>query len=112
MRLLRQPEDTVLAGRSLSVALKELKHRFSQTSSTFLELHMDNVPEILPLPVQLAVYRIVEEALNNLQKHSNATQATVQLRRTQLDSRPPNKTTPNRTSVELRLKIEDNGSGF
>lgn len=112
VRLLRQPEDTVLAGRSLSVALKELKHRFSQTSSTFLELHMDNVPEILPLPVQLAVYRIVEEALNNLQKHSNATQATVQLRRTQLDSRPPNKTTPNRTSVELRLKIEDNGSGF
>ena len=50
----------------------------------------------LPADVQVSLYRIAQEALNNVVKHAKATQAVVCLR---LDE-------------EVRLSIEDNGCGF
>ena len=50
----------------------------------------------LPADVQVALYRITQEALNNVVKHSRATQATVTL---QLDG-------------PVQLTICDNGCGF
>lgn len=47
--------------------------------------------------IKTAVYRIIEEALNNIGKHSGADTARIELQRVQ-----------NR----IRLKIEDNGRGF
>jgi PAS domain S-box-containing protein len=51
---------------------------------------------MLPPVVQIGLYRIAQEALNNIVKHANATQAIVTLR---MDD-------------EVRLVIEDNGNGF
>ncbi len=50
----------------------------------------------LPPDVQVGVYRIAQEALNNVVKHSKATQAVVTLR----------------LNGGLRLAIADNGCGF
>ena len=50
----------------------------------------------LPPDVQVSLYRITQEALNNVVKHSKATQAVVTLR---LDG-------------AMHLSIEDNGCGF
>jgi PAS domain S-box-containing protein len=50
----------------------------------------------LPPDVQVALYRIAQEALNNVVKHSQATQAAIMLR---LDR-------------QVRLNITDNGMGF
>ncbi len=50
----------------------------------------------LPAEVQVALYRITQEALNNVVKHSKATQAGVALR----------------LGDEVRLSIVDNGCGF
>ena len=50
----------------------------------------------LPPDVQVAFYRIAQEALNNVVKHSKASQAAVMLR----------------LGEQVRLSITDNGTGF
>jgi signal transduction histidine kinase len=51
----------------------------------------------LPPDVQVAFYRIAQEALNNVAKHSSASQATVSL---------------HFRSEGVELSIEDDGRGF
>jgi signal transduction histidine kinase len=51
----------------------------------------------LPPDVQIAVYRITQEALNNVARHANASQATVHLYC---------------RADEIELQISDNGQGF
>ena len=51
----------------------------------------------VPAEKEIAIYRIVQEALNNVVKHANATAVSVVI-----DRRP----------LELRVIVEDNGVGF
>jgi two-component system sensor histidine kinase DegS len=51
----------------------------------------------LPLRVELALYRIVQEALNNVSKHARATVVKIRLRR---------------TGKEAVCSVDDNGVGF
>ncbi len=51
----------------------------------------------VPGPLQLVIYRIIQEAVNNIHKHSAAASATISL---------------HRDSYRLRLTIEDDGDGF
>ena len=57
----------------------------------------DPVANHLPDPVRLAAYRVVEEALANVYRHAQATQATVEL------------TAPNGV---LEILVRDDGRGF
>ena len=57
-----------------------------------------NVPESLDEPVAMALYRVVQEGVTNILRHSGATQVTLTLE--SLGS-PPN----------LRLSLRDNGQG-
>jgi signal transduction histidine kinase len=59
--------------------------------------HQSGLPPRLPREMELAVYRIVQEALTNVAKHAKATECEVRL--TQLSDR-------------LLLEIHDNGVGF
>lgn len=61
------------------------------------ELAIEGSDDLLPPGVHLAMYRIAQESLNNILKHSQATHFTVQLRR-----RPD----------QVSLCIRDNGRGF
>ena len=61
------------------------------------ELHKHGLPDRLPREVELAAYRIVQEAITNVGKHANATQCHVHL--TQLADR-------------LLIEVEDDGVGF
>ena len=60
-------------------------------------LHQVDLPERLPREVELAAYRIVQEALTNVARHAKATECDVRL--TQLPDR-------------LLVEVEDNGIGF
>ena len=51
----------------------------------------------LPTNLQMALYRITQEALNNISKHAAATQVSVRL---QVDE------------TRVKLQIKDNGQGF
>ena len=61
------------------------------------ELHQKDLPDRLPRDVELAAYRIVQEAITNVGKHANATQCHVHL--THLPDR-------------LLIEVEDDGVGF
>jgi len=62
-------------------------------SETRLEVQEEDIPE----PLKIAIYRIIQEALTNVAKHSGAQRVMVALRR---------------TKGGLVLSIEDDGRGF
>ena len=61
------------------------------------ELHKHHLPERLPREVELAAYRIVQEAITNVGKHANAREVHVHL--THFKDR-------------LLIEVEDDGVGF
>jgi signal transduction histidine kinase len=65
------------------------------------------VDELCPLPeeVHVALYRIAQEALNNVVKHAHASQVDVRLRCLDGDDR-------NATGHRIELSICDDGRGF
>jgi PAS domain S-box-containing protein len=67
------------------------------TGRSRINIHIDSSGEkILPADVQIGLYRIAQEALNNVVKHSKATEAMVTLR----------------MGETIILSINDNGVGF
>ncbi len=91
---LRQPLEADLG---LLPSLEHLVAAF--TGATGLELLLDlpaEIPEI-PGPIHQALYRTTQEALTNIQRHAQASQAWVQLEV---------------TADRLILTISDNGRGY
>ena len=78
---------------SLGVLIREI----SQSSDIHFERRLENVDDLFAGNAATNVYRIVQEALNNLIKHSRAQSATVTLER---DVR------------SVRLRVADDGVGF
>jgi len=62
-----------------------------------VELEADELPERLPAELETAIFRIVQEALTNVARHSRATRVRVSLRN---------------LPGELRLDVVDNGIGY
>ncbi|MEM7335093.1 MAG: PAS domain-containing sensor histidine kinase [Chloroflexota bacterium] len=79
-------------------SLRQLVAQFSQRTSLPVELNIfgDVVTDMTP-KMALALYRIVQEALNNVLRHASATSAEVLLKR---------------HVNTITLSIEDNGCGF
>jgi PAS domain S-box-containing protein len=78
---------------SLGVLIREI----SQSSGIHFERRLENVDDLFTGSAATNVYRIVQEALNNLIKHSRAREASVTLER---DLR------------SVRLHVVDDGIGF
>ncbi len=53
--------------------------------------------DVIPLPLKVALFRIIQESLANVAKHAKATEVSIALRY---------------EGTELSLSIEDNGQGF
>lgn len=83
--------------------------RFSNRTNITVKLDIDNVkqyPRPSPL-LETALYRIVQESLTNVARHTAATEVLVHLSADVLDGRPADA-----KSAEMVLRIEDNGRGF
>src|SRR5690606_18646518 len=89
-----RPQD--LIDVKLADLLSQLVDAFSSKSSTEIELNIEGQPELTP-EVRIALYRITQEALNNIMKHARARHASITLR-------------PTPEGTELR--ITDDGRGF
>jgi signal transduction histidine kinase len=87
---------TVLDNLGLFAALEFLGERVSRRTGLRISVNGEAEPR-LPAAVETALYRIVQEALNNIVKHAQAQSVQVQLRRT------PGKAT---------CSIVDDGCGF
>jgi signal transduction histidine kinase len=81
----------------LSSALKELLQSIETNSTISTKLQILGLENRLPIHQEIALYRIIQELISNTLKHANATQITVQIKR---------------TKELVKLTVSDNGIGF
>jgi signal transduction histidine kinase len=81
----------------LSSALQWYVDGFRERSGIEADLHIDKDLHRLPSEVEIAAFRVVQECLTNVLRHSGASKAIVSL--SVIDS-------------HFRLEVRDNGKGF
>jgi signal transduction histidine kinase len=97
-RLADQLHPSALDLLGLSLAIQRRCREFSQECGLTVEcICADETPEISEKQVVLTLFRVLEETLSNVAKHSQATAVTVRLRH---------------CTTETILNISDNGIGF
>jgi PAS domain S-box-containing protein len=89
--------SAVLETRGLAAALREYVGNWSQHFSVPLRLHTNLTEDRLPPEVEGTMYRVVQEALNNVLKHARAVHVDIALER---------------HADHVSLIIEDDGVGF
>jgi signal transduction histidine kinase len=92
--LLRPP---MLDDLGLVPALEWQAREVSRRAGLWVNVMADNVPEILPEEHKTCIYRVVQEALNNIVRHAAARHVTVVV---------------HQEAGSLVLRIEDDGKGF
>jgi signal transduction histidine kinase len=95
-RIVAALSPSVLDRLGLETALRQLVARFRRTHSSQVRLR-SVLPDRLPKATEEVVYRIAQECLQNLAKHSQATRVNVFLRM---------------SDKHIRLSVRDNGAGF
>ena len=98
--LLLELRPATIAESNLRDLLRQLSEAIVGRWRIPVELRLDTDREIPP-EVAVAMYRIAQEALNNVAKHSHAEQATLSLRDCRTDGRDV-----------LELVVRDDGVGF
>ncbi|MBN1264448.1 MAG: sensor histidine kinase [Anaerolineales bacterium] len=96
-RALRALRATQLDDFGLRQALSNLIQNVSERSSLHFTSSLPDAIDSLPPHIEQGVYRIAQESLENVLKHSNATESSLTI------------------SFEghlFRMRIKDNGSGF
>ena len=87
---------TVLDDLGWAPALRFLAQGVSKRAN--LPIHVETeLTDRLPAPAETAIYRVVQEALNNVVKHSSATEVWI---------------TAQKAEGVLRCSVRDNGAGF
>jgi signal transduction histidine kinase len=81
----------------LTKAVEWMVENISRTSSTHFACETDNVDGVLNPEMEINLYRIIQEALNNVLKHAAATEVILELKR-EFNS--------------VRFSLLDNGRGF
>lgn len=87
----------VLAKFGLIPALEDLQTRISETGKLKVNLYTSNITGALDGEQELQLYRIVQELMSNILKHSEATETNIQL---------------NENEDSVNLIMEDDGVGF
>lgn len=97
-RIARGLRPSVLDDIGLAPALERLVLDFGRTHDIGTSLDLDRFDgERLPEPLEVAIYRIVQEALTNIAKHAQAKNVRVSL---------------HKHGDQLRVAVQDDGCGF
>jgi len=96
-RLTRALRPIYLEDLGLVTALDMLARETSQNSDLMVNFQKNGQERRLPREVELSLYRIAQEALTNVVKHSEATNADLQI---------------NFGPQDIVLEVTDNGIGF
>ncbi|MBN8655912.1 MAG: hypothetical protein J0M11_09255 [Anaerolineae bacterium] len=96
-RLTRALRPIYLEDLGLVTALEMLVREISQGNALIVEFQKTGNERRLSREAELSLYRIAQEALNNVVKHSRATRADLSIRY---------------TDSEITMMISDNGNGF
>jgi len=81
----------------LEAAATAFGEELSNRHGVRIDVHVENIPKALPPEIALCLYRVLQEALQNVVKHSEPPHADVSLK--------------GRTS-DISLTIKDSGAGF
>jgi len=82
----------------LSAAIDSLAHEWAERSDIELQLEIDPGLGRLPETIELSVFRIIQEGLNNIRKHAAARHVRLSLQCT--------------SSSNLLVRLEDDGQGL
>ncbi len=96
-RIISALSPSALERLGLRTALRLLVKRFRYTHRIAVEYRAGALPASLPLPAQEVIYRVAQESLQNVAKHSRATRVNVSFRG---------------ADKKFRLSVRDNGAGF
>jgi signal transduction histidine kinase len=97
-RLARGLHPAVLDDHGLGVALSRYVSEYARTHNIAVNLVPKELDcSDLPPAVQMGVYRILQEALTNVARHSGAKGVTIKFAR---------------STMALRVEVTDNGRGF
>lgn len=92
----------ILDDLGLVPTLRRYVQQIGEKSKVEVNLMVQNMDMRLPAHYEVAIFRFIQEALNNVVKHANATQARVLLGiRDGMDG-----------SRQIHVSVEDDGSGF
>lgn len=81
----------------LKLAIESLVENISASTEIFIQLDIDDIGQLPTKAMEMNIYRVIQELLNNLIKHSAATQCRINLK---------NK------NGHLTFYYRDNGKGF
>ncbi|MFL5866889.1 MAG: sensor histidine kinase [Thermoleophilaceae bacterium] len=97
LSLARQLRPTALDDHGLAAAIEAQLARFAAQTGVETHMNVDGNPADLDEDVQIAVYRIAQEALNNAGHHSGASEVVVELAV---------------LGEGAELRVSDDGAGF
>jgi two-component system sensor histidine kinase DegS len=81
----------------LSASVQQYVENFARKNNLAVQLVGWDALQRLPTTMETAIFRIVQEALDNVREHAHATRVLVRLER---------------TAEQLRITISDDGTGF
>ncbi len=87
----------IITEKGLEGALKDLYEMFERSGKFKIEMNIHGIDKPLNHIIETNIYRIMQELLTNILKHSSAKKVAVQLLK---------------TKDEINLVIEDDGKGF
>lgn len=96
-RISRNLRPSELDDLGLAAAVRSLCSEFSERTGIKVDLAIVRLPQSIPDDIELNLYRIIQEALGNIEKHSGAARVALRLAR---------------EGSVLRVSIGDNGRGF
>ena len=96
-RLSHRLHPSKLDHLGLAAALESLCREMSDHQDITIEFHQDGFPALLSQDITLCIFRIAQETLRNVIKHSGAGAVRVTLRK---------------TFQAIHLRVSDNGCGF
>jgi signal transduction histidine kinase len=97
-RLCSDLRPRTIDSHGLTAAIRSHAQEWADKHRVLLDLEVDAQLGRLPEPVELSIFRIVQEALNNVRKHASARRVRLSLQRT--------------ASAQLLLRLDDDGQGL
>jgi signal transduction histidine kinase len=86
-----------LREHGLTSAIERQAARLREATGMAVDVLVNDLPDDLPDEVQIALFRVVQEALTNVARHSGASQASIVV---------------SRHGGHIRVVVEDDGRGF
>lgn len=96
-RIAHNLRPSVLDDLGLVSAVRSMCEEFEERTSITVNLRSSRFPNRLPPEVELSLFRIIQEVLNNVEQHSKATKLALQIQQ---------------KNSHLLVRIKDNGKGF